>query len=140
MKNMYKISLSYLIFALASGLFHHEVAYWTHFEGNSALARVHPHAMILGSAVFLVMPLMMHTFQIHKQKSFRFFLGFYNVGLVMSLAFMTARGAIQLFGLNTPSFVDHMVGGMAGIGHIILTIGIAFLFHALMKSCDKADS
>lgn len=140
MKTMYKISLSYLIFGLVSGVFHHEAAYWTHFEGDSALARVHPHALILGGAVFLLMPLMMHAFQIHKQKSFRFFLGFYNVGLMMSLGFMSARGIVQLFRLPIPSFADHMIGGMAGIGHVILTIGIGFLFNALMKSCDTASA
>lgn len=137
MKNMYKISLAYLFFGLTAGLFHHEAAYWTHFEGESVLARVHPHALVLGAAVFLLMPLLMKVFQIQKQKSFRWFVGLYNLGLVMTLGFMTARGVTQLFLLDVPSFADHMIGGMAGIGHVILTVGIGFLFHALMKSCDE---
>lgn len=136
MKKMYKISLGYILFGLLAGMFYHEAAYWTHFEGDSVLARVHPHALLLGGAVFLLLPVLMKVFEIQKIRSFRFFMGFYNLGLIVSLGFMTARGAVQLFGLPISSFWDHMIGGMAGIGHILLTVGIGFLFHALMKSCD----
>lgn len=140
MKTMYQISLFYLIFGLAAGLFHHEAAYWTHFEGDSALARVHPHALILGAGVFLLMPLLMQVFHIQEIKSFRWFLIFYNLGLVLSLGFMSARGAAQLFVPDLPSFADHMIGGLAGISHIILTVGIGFFFYTLIKSCEKAKA
>ena len=137
MKTMYKISLSYLIFGLLAGVFNHEAAYWTHFEGDSALARVHPHALVLGALVFLLVPLFMKAFEIQKYKSFRWFVILYNLGLVMSLVFMAARGASQLFLMPFPSFWDHMIGGLAGIGHIILTVGIGFFFRTLMQSCDS---
>lgn len=137
MKNMYKISLAYLAFGLFTGLFHHEAAYWTHFEGESVLSRVHPHAILLGGVLFLLLPLFMKAFEIEKQKSFKVFLWVYNLGLVMSLGFMAARGVCQLFFMPIPSFLDHMLGGMAGIGHVILTVGLGFLYHALMASCKK---
>ncbi len=137
MKNMYKISIAYLTFGLFAGLFYHEAAYWTHFEGFSALSRVHPHALTLGAAVFLLMPLLMQVFQIQKSKHFKRFVVVYNLGLVMSLGFMTARGVTQLFQMPISSFADHMIGGMAGIGHVILTVGIGFLFCALFQCCDQ---
>lgn len=55
----------------------------------------------------------------------------------MTLGFMTARGVTQLFSLPISSFMDHMIGGLAGIGHIILTIGLVFLFHAFIKSAEN---
>ncbi len=137
MKSMYTLSIAYLAFGLFAGLFHHEAAYWTHFEGFSVLSRVHAHALVLGAAVFLLMPVLMKTFEIQKQKSFGWFVGLYNVGLVMTLGFMTARGVYQLFRLPMPSFADHMIGGLAGIGHVILTVGVGFLFHALLRTADK---
>ena len=137
MKKMYWISLSYLVFGLTVGLVNHEIAYWTHFTGKSIMSVVHPHAILLGGLVFLLMPLFMKTFELEQQKSFRRFLWIYNIGLVMTLGFMTARGMAQLLAKPFPSFLDHMVGGFAGIGHIILTVGLGFLFHALMKSVDK---
>lgn len=35
------------------------------------------------------------------------------------------------------SFMDHMIGGFAGIGYIFLTIGLAFLFHVLIKPAEN---
>ncbi len=136
MKKMYQISLAYLVFGLMAGLVNHEVAYWTHFTGESVLSVVHPHAILLGGLVFLLLPLFMKSFAIEKQKSFRIFLWVYNSGLIMTLGFMTARGMSQLLEMPFPHFWDHLVGGFAGIGHIILTVGLGFLFHALIKSAD----
>ncbi len=137
MKKMYWISLSYFVFGLLSGLVNHEIAYWTGFTGESVMSVVHPHAILLGGLTFLLMPLFMKSFELEKQKSFRCFLWTYNIGLVMTLGFMTIRGMSQLLLKPFPSFSDHMVGGLAGIGHVILTVGLGFLFHSLIKSVDK---
>lgn len=139
MKKMYQISLAYIVFGLISGLVNHEVAYWTHFTGESVMSVVHPHAILLGGLVFLILPLFMKNFALEKQKSFRIFLWVYNIGLIITLGFMTARGMSELLLMPFPSFWDHMVGGLAGIGHIILTAGLGFLFHALIQSADKGN-
>lgn len=137
MKKMYKIALAYLVFGLAAGLFNHEVAYYTGFTGESVMSIVHTHALVLGTAVFVLMPVFMKVFKINEVRSFKYFMVVYNIGLVMTLGFMTARGVTQLFQMAIPSFADHMIGGMAGIGHVILTVGIGFLFHAFIKSSDN---
>lgn len=54
----------------------------------------------------------------------------------MSILFMALRGIPQLFILNISSFADHMIGGLAGIGHVILTIGFYHLYRTLISS-DK---
>ncbi len=137
MKKMYWISLSYFVFGLTTGLVNHEISYWTDFTGESVMSVVHPHAILLGGLVFLLMPLFMKIFELENQKSFQCFVWTYNIGLVMTLSFMTVRGMSQLFGMTFPGFLDHMVGGLAGIGHVILMVGLSFLFHTLMKSVDK---
>ncbi len=137
MKKMYKIAAAYLIFGLAAGLFYHEAAYWMHFRGYTVLSKVHPHALALGTGVFLVMPLLMKVFEIQKEKSFRWFMWFYNIGLVMTLGFMSIRGVVQLFDISIASAWDHMIGGFAGIGHILLTIGLFALMRALMRSTKE---
>lgn len=140
MKKMYKISLAYVIFGLVAGLLNHEVAYWTHFTGETVMSVVHVHAITLGGLVFLLMPLFMKTFAVEKQKSFQIFLWVYNIGLIMTLGFMTARGMSQLLVMDFPSVWDHMVGGLAGIGHTILTVGLGFLFHAFIKSANQKNN
>lgn len=137
MKKMIHISAVYLIFGLVTGLFYHEAAYYTGFEGESVLGLVHSHALALGTLVFLALPVLMQVFHIEQQKSFRRFLYTYQTGLVMTLAFMSIRGIVQLFVLPISSFWDHMIGGLAGIGHVILTIGIYFLFRTLLSAVKE---
>lgn len=136
MKKMYHIAGLYLIYGLCAGLFSHEAAYWTQFSGETVMSVVHTHALTLGTAVFFILPLFMKAFPIENQKSFHGFVWIYNIGLVITLGFMSVRGITQLFAFPVSSFWDHMIGGLAGIGHIILTIGLGFLFHALIKSCE----
>ncbi len=137
MKKMYKIAVAYLVFGLIAGLFTHEATYWTNFTSETMLSLVHTHALTLGTAVFAVLPLFMKTFHIENQKSFGKFKWVYNIGLIITLGFMTARGVTQLFFLPISSVADHMIGGLAGIGHVILTVGLGFLFHALIKSTES---
>ncbi len=140
MKKMYWISLSYIVFGLVSGVLSHEIAYRTHFTGETSLSLVHPHAILLGGLVFLLLPLFMKAFAVEKQKSFQLFLWVYNIGLSMTLIFLAARGMSQLLTMPFPQFWDHMVGGLAGIGHIVLTVGLGFLFHALIRSAGSDRS
>lgn len=135
MKKMFKISLAYLVFGLLAGVFMREVSYNIGFTGETVMSIVHTHALTLGAAMFMMVAVLMKNFEIEKTRSFKFFMGFYNAGLVMTLGFMTARGVSQLFQMPFVSFWDHMVSGLAGIGHVLLTVGLGFLFHALIKSC-----
>ncbi len=134
---LYRIAIGYLIFALLSGLFYHEAAYYTGFTGVSVLRLVHSHAFGLGTLVFLLLPLFINTFHIEQYKHFKIFLVTYNLGLIMTIGFMAVRGTVQLFELPISNFSDHMIGGLAGIGHIILTVGIIFLFRILILSTEK---
>ena len=140
MKKYYKISLGYLLLGLFIGFFYHEAAYWTNFSGVSVLSKVHPHILTLGAGIFFIIPILIKLFEIDKLKSFKLFMIFYNLGLIVSFGFMITRGIYQLFNLPLSKFLDHMIGGLAGIGHVILTIGICFLFYTIIKSCDKKEA
>lgn len=134
MKKMIRIAIAYLILGLVLGLFYHEASYYTGFTGESVLRLVHGHALALGTLPFLILPILMKMFHLQQQKHFHRFLYAYNAGLIMTLGFMTVRGITQLFSLPISSFWDHMIGGLAGIGHVILTIGIYFLFRTYLSA------
>ena len=137
MKKMYKISAIYLIFALTAGVFYRESSKFMNYIGETALAKVHPHALMLGTALFAVLPVFMKLFEIQKDKSFNKFIIFYNIGLVATLVMMAARGVTQIFNLSISSGVSHIISGFAGMGHIILTVGIFFLYRAFIKSTKE---
>ncbi len=139
MKKMIHIAAAYLTFGLFAGLFYHEAAYYTGFTGESILSVVHTHAIALGALVFFVLPLFMRAFPLQKQKTFVPFVATYNVGLLMTLGFMSGRGVVQLFNLPISSFWDHMIGGLAGIGHVILTVGLYLLIRTLLKAIREVE-
>lgn len=137
MKKMIRISAAYLIFGLAAGLFYREATVYTGYTGHSVLALVHGHALSLGALVFLLAPVFMQVFHLQQHKAFHRFVCIYNIGLVLSLVCMTARGVVQLFELPISKFIDHMIGGFAGIGHMILTVGLYFLFRSLWAAVKE---
>lgn len=67
MKKAYKIAAAYLVFGLIAGLFTHEATYWANFTGETVLSLVHTHAFVLGTAVFVLLPLFMKNFHIENQ-------------------------------------------------------------------------
>lgn len=139
MKKMVHIASAYLVFGLLTGLFYHEAAYYTGFTGDTVLSRVHAHAFALGALVAFALVLFMKVFPVQKQKTFMPFVVTYNAGVVMSLVLMTVRGTVQLFHLPISSFWDHMVGGLAGIGHVILTIGLYLFIRTLLKAIREIE-
>lgn len=138
-RNMYRLSIFYFVVALATGLFHHNIEYWTNFTGISVLKYVHPHSTVLGGFLFLILPLFVKVFSIDKSKHFNHFMIIYNTGLIGSLFFMSFRGVEQLFSLPIPKFWNHMMSGLAGISHAILTVGILFLFRTLQTSISENE-
>lgn len=137
LKSLYYISITYLLFGLFTGIFYHEVAYYTNFTDVSVLKYVHPHALFLGTLIFMIIPIFVKVFSIDKNKYFKKFIITYNLGLAMSLLFMSIRGITQLFQIQISNFSDHMIGGLAGIGHVILSIGLYFLFRTLIYSTSN---
>lgn len=57
MKKLINRAFLYAMLALTGGVFYREFTKWNGFEGRTALAFVHPHLLMLGSLVLLMMAL-----------------------------------------------------------------------------------
>ncbi len=137
MKKILGFSLFYLIFGLSFGVFYREFTRAMDFDGNTALVFVHPHILILGFLFFIILLILDKVFEISKARYYRVFLCVYNTGLLLSIIAMIARGVLDVFGADfkTLSYI-------AGIGHITLTVGLAFFMRALFISVknDKRNA
>lgn len=60
------------------------------------------------------------------------FMIFYNLGLCWSVAVMAVRGVMQVVGFDGGAAVS----GIAGIGHILITVGLV-LFFLILKEKSK---
>lgn len=135
MKKMLDTSLGYMIAGICAGVFYREFTKFNGFTGQTALKSVHPHLLVLGMLLFLVVALFVKVLpSLDKEKNFRRFYVTYNVALPFMAVMLIVRGAIQVLQTPLSSGLDASIAGLAGIAHILMTVALVFLFLALRKA------
>ena len=133
MKKYINLSLIYAISGLLAGLFYREFTKWNGFTGVTTLGKVHTHLFMLGMFLFLLVALFAQIHDLEGQKSFRLFMKVHNIGLPLVAITMVARGITQVLNTQLSKGLNASIAGMAGIGHILVSIGIISLLLALKK-------
>lgn len=133
MRKLLATSFGYLLAGLAGGVFYREFTKFQGFEGRTTLSFIHVHLLVLGMAMFLILTLFEHHFQLFQEKLFSVFFGVYNAGLVVTISAMIARGVTQVLGASLSSGADAAISGISGLGHILLGAGLVILFVVLFK-------
>ncbi len=127
-KKLINISLYYAIAAMVGGVFYREFTKWNGFTGVTALGKVHVHLFVLGMAVFLIAALFSERQNLAASKKWNVFMRFYNIGLILAVIMLVVRGVTQVLAIPLSTGMSAAISGVAGLGHIILAIGmIAFL-------------
>ena len=138
MKKLINTAFAYMIVGLALGLFYREYTKFAGFTGQTNLSLLHTHTLMLGMFFFLVAALFEGQLKITEHKSFNKFFSFYNIGLLLSITLMAARGFLDMNPGTISKGLNASVSGMAGIGHIIITVGLFYFFKILRdKSQNK---
>jgi hypothetical protein len=129
MKKIYFASLAYLIVGLAAGVFYREFTKSNGFpEGqNTQLSVVHTHVLTLGFLVLLVVLLLEKVFQLSNHGFFVPAFWLYNAGLVASSSMMVWHGIYQVLGNEW----GPALSGIAGLGHIVMSLGLVGFMAAL---------
>lgn len=141
MKSLLKAALVYMIAGLAAGVYFREFTKFSGYTGLTTLSFVHTHLLVLGLFVFLLAALFARNSTLTEQKSFRRFFLFYNIGLPVAAAMLCLRGTLEVLGQSPAGAMDAAISGIAGLGHILLTIGLGFFFAALFKTfCPAKES
>ncbi|MGM0213533.1 DUF2871 domain-containing protein [Enterococcus sp. AZ109] len=134
MQKLARTSLVYLIVGLVFGVYYREFTKFTGFNGKTQLAVLHTHTLVLGMLFFLLVLLLEKNFSLSQQKHFNKFFLFFNLGLIITLAMLLVHGTLTVLGHPDSAAIS----GIAGMGHILLTIGLGFFFHCLLKSLPSA--
>lgn len=138
MNRLLVTSFVYMILGLASGVFYREYSKLTGTVGEqSQLSTLHTHLLVLGMLVFLVVLALEATVRVTGRRSFTVFYWTYNVGLVITVVMMVVRGVLTLDGAD-PTGTTAAIPGIAGLGHMLLAVGLIALFVALRATV--ADS
>ncbi|MEJ9112380.1 DUF2871 domain-containing protein [Bacillus paramobilis] len=129
MKRLYNAAFIYLIIGLFSGVFAREYTKAQGIKGSTMLQLVHTHVLVLGFVFCLIALALCKVFHVQETKSFRAWFVFYNVGLIFTIATMLWRGLLQVNGTDFNG-LSHM----AGLGHVIISIGLVWFMILLKKS------
>lgn len=137
MKKLINTSFMYAILAMIGGVFYREFTKLNGFVGKTTLSVVHTHLFILGMVFFLVVLLLAKQYKnLIENKRFKTFYYVYNSGLTLSTIIFTVRGILQVLGNDISKGLNASISGMAGIGHVLLAVGI-IIFFTILKQQEK---
>lgn len=92
MKKSINTAFIYSILAMVFGVFYREFTKYLNFTGNTKLSVMHTHSFTLGMFMFLIVGLFIKNLNIDKTKEYKRFFKVYNLGLIITLATLFARG------------------------------------------------
>ncbi|MGP8304083.1 DUF2871 domain-containing protein [Streptomyces inhibens] len=133
MRKSYYAAHVYMILGLISGLYYREITKINDFAGDTQLSVVHTHLLALGMLGFLIVLALDKQFQLSEAKQFTYFFWFYNAGIAITVLTMLIRGTQTVLGNHVPEAVSWI----AGLGHIVLTVGLILLFVLLGKRLNE---
>lgn len=126
----------YMGLGLALGVFFREFTKFNGFTGVTALGKTHLHALVLGMAFFLIAAFAEDRFAVRGSKLERWFYLSYNTGLGIFLMMLLVRGICQVTEASLSDGANGAISGVAGIGHILIAIGLVLFFIILLKNCN----
>ena len=137
MKKYLNYSLSYGVMGLVCEVYFREFTKIMGFTGITTLSKAHPHFLILGTMLFLIVALFSDRLDLEKDKTFALFMRIYNIGLPLTVLMMLIRGTLQVLGTPLSKGLNASISGIAGIGHILLGAGLILLIVSLKKAKTK---
>lgn len=140
MKRFAKLSFFYSILGLLLGAFYREFTKVYDFKERTVLGGLHTHVIVLGALFFLIVLLLEKSFELTKSNKFNLFFITYNIGLLLTVIMMAVRGCAEVLNLELSTAANASISGIAGIGHIVITIGYIFFFLVLINRLNEADN
>lgn len=139
MKRYINWALLYAVLAMAGGVFYREFTKFNGFTGKTTLSVVHTHYFLLGMVFFLVLLLLEKSFSFTGAKTGRV-LAVYHVGLNLAAAMLVVRGVVQVLVPALSSGMSAAISGVAGIGHILLGVGMVLLLVQVKRAVSAAKA
>ncbi|MEU6231527.1 DUF2871 domain-containing protein [Kitasatospora sp. NPDC047058] len=136
MRKSYHAAHVYMILGVVSGLYYRELTKHNDFHGETQLSVVHTHLLALGMLGFLIVLALDKQFGLSGSRQFTSFFWFYNAGIAITVGAMLFRGTQTVLGHHVPEAVSWI----AGLGHIVLTVGLILLFVLLGKRLTAAQT
>ena len=136
-KKYVNLSFIYAIIGLVAGAFYREFTKYIGYTARTIMALVHPHFLVLGAFMFLIIALFSMNLKLENEKTFKTFFLSYNIGVVITAAMLFLRGLTEVMDWGGNKALDASISGIAGVGHIVLTVGFVFMYITLKRAIDN---
>lgn len=137
-KKLLYSSFIWAFIGVASGVYYRELTKFSEFAFDvpQQLSTVHTHLLVLGFIIQLLALVAMRVLRAAPGKAASVFFWFWNIGVLITGGMMVFKGTLQVLGdpANSAAFA-----GIAGLGHISLTVGLVALF-LWLKDALKTDT
>ncbi len=135
LRKLYLAAAAWTVTGLLSGLFYREFTKAMNVNGGTQLALVHTHSLMLGTAMLLIVMALVKVFHLSGRPLTAFF-WVWNAGLLVTVSTLVIKGIFQVM-KNTVAANNAALAGIAGLGHITLTVGFVLLFVALAPAMSS---
>ena len=139
MKRYINTALLYAILAMAGGVFYREFTRLNGFTAKTTLSVVHTHYFMLGMVVFLLLLVLEKNLSFTDTSTGRV-LVVYHIGLNLTVAMLVTRGVVQVLGTKLSTGINAAISGMAGVGHILLGLGLVLLLLQVKRSISATQN
>lgn len=127
-------AFGYAVAGLASGLYYRELTKAQDFDGPTQLSIVHTHFLVLGVLFLLIVAVFERLFALSTSPLYRWFTVTFHAGLLLTVAMQLVHGTMQVFDREASAAIS----GIAGIGHVLLTVAFVVFFLALRSAVARA--
>ena len=139
MKRYFNSALLYAGLAMAEGVFYREFTKFNGYTAKTTLSVIHTHYFMLGMVFFLLLLLLEKSFGFTGAKTGRA-LAVYHTGLNLSALMLGVRGVVQARGMELARGLEAAISGIAGIGHILLGVGLILILLQVGRSVAAAGT
>lgn len=136
MSSYIKTALFYTILGLIAGVFYREFTQFNNVDGGTSLALIHTHTLALGLLFFLILASLENQLKMSESKQFKLFYYTYNIGLLVTITIMIVRGVTEVLGTSVSTGLNGALSGIAGLGHISLSVGLITILLIILKSVN----
>jgi len=134
---LYRSAIVWTVVGLVGGVSYREMTKFAGFTGTTHLSVVHTHALALGTLMLLIVLALTVALKLQRHRLLRLFVIVWNVGLTITIGMLAFKGFVQVQGA---SWADSAaLAGIAGLGHITLTVGFVLLLMVVGAGVKAAN-
>ena len=132
-KKLFNQGTVLFIVGIVAGAFYREFTKFMSFTGVTSMSLVHTHLIATGALVAIIFSIFIKVYDIKDTPALKRSWNLYFIGVIGNAAIMFIRGIFTVMNVELSRAASMSISGIAGIIHILLTVGIIWFLLTLKK-------